>query len=314
MRRFRFGLLVERFSEPGYVLETARRAQASGFDTFLIRDHLIDSPFGPQYAPWTTLAAVAQVTSTLRVGTLVIANDFRHPAVLAKEVTTLDQLSDGRVELGLGAGFLREEYHRAGLPFDTNSVRVDRLEEALPVLDRLLRAESVTHRGEHYEFDGFVNFPAPVQQPRPPILVGGGGPRMLSLAARCADTVALLPASLHTGSLTDSPQARSLSNVSRQIAQVREAAGPRFEDLELCLVGTIASGATRQEAARSFAAQRDWHVAPQAVLEMPSVLVGDLESMLDHVDQVRAETGVSYLVVRDSQLDLAAPLVERIKR
>jgi probable F420-dependent oxidoreductase len=314
MRPFRFGLLIERFSEPGYVLETARRAEASGFDTFVIRDHLIDSPFGPQYAPWTTLAAVAQVTSTLRVGTLVIANDFRHPVVLAKEVTSLDQLSNGRVELGLGAGFLREEYHRAGLPFDTNSVRVDRLEEALLVLDMLLRGERVSHRGEHYQLDGFVNFPAAVQQPRPPILVGGGGPRMLSLAAQHADSVALLPASLHTGSLTDSPQARSLANVSRQIALVREAAGARFENLELCLIGTIASGSDREESARSFAEQRGWQLTPQEVLDMPSVLVGDLESMLDRVEEVRAETGVSYFVVRDSQLEVAAPLVEGIKR
>ena len=243
-----------------------------------------------------------------------IANDFRHPVVLAKEVTTLDQLSGGRVELGLGAGFLREEYQRAGLPFDTNNVRVDRLEEALPVLDTLLRGERVTHHGEHYQLDGFVNFPAPVQRPRPPILVGGGGPRMLSLAARYADTVALLPASLHTGSLTDSPGARSMANVTRQVALVREAAGQRFDKLELCLITTLASGADRHESARSFAAQRAWQATPEEVLDMPSLLVGDTEAMLDHVEQVRAQTGVSYLVVRDSQLDLAAPLVERIKR
>jgi probable F420-dependent oxidoreductase len=187
MHPFRFGLLIERFPEPAYVLETARRAEGSGYATFLIRDHLIDEPFGPQYAPWTTLAAVAQATTTLRVGTLVIDNDFRHPTVLAKEVTTLDQLSGGRVELGLGAGFLREEYRRAGLPFDANSVRVDRLAEALPVLDGLLRGKPVTFHGEHYQLDGFTNFPPPRQTPRPPMLVGGAGPRMLSLAARCAD-------------------------------------------------------------------------------------------------------------------------------
>src|SRR5438067_13005338 len=125
MRPFRFGLVVERFSDPKSVLEMARRAEGAGVSTFLVRDHLIDAPFGPQYAPWTTLASVAQVTRTLRVGTLVIANDFRHPAVLAKEVTTLDQLSGGRVELGMGAGFLREEFERAGMTFYPNKVRVD---------------------------------------------------------------------------------------------------------------------------------------------------------------------------------------------
>src|SRR5438132_9069259 len=158
MRAFRFGLLIERFTDPKSVLETARRAEANGFATFVIRDHLIDRPFGPQYAPWTTLASVAQVTRTLRLGTMVIANDFRHPAVLAKEVTSLDQLSGGRVELGLGAGFLREEFDRTGLTFHPNKVRVDRLAESVEVLDTLLSGRQLTHHGEHYSFDEFVNF------------------------------------------------------------------------------------------------------------------------------------------------------------
>jgi alkanesulfonate monooxygenase SsuD/methylene tetrahydromethanopterin reductase-like flavin-dependent oxidoreductase (luciferase family) len=137
----------------------------------LVRDHLTD-PFGPAYAPLTTLAAIAQATTTLRIGTLVVANDFHHPAVLAKEATTLDQLSGGRFELGLGAGFLREEYERTGLTFESNAVRVDRLEEAIGVFDTLLRGRELTHNGQHYAFDRYVNFPPPCQQPRPPILVG----------------------------------------------------------------------------------------------------------------------------------------------
>jgi probable F420-dependent oxidoreductase len=311
MHPFRFGLLIERFPEPAYVLEVARRAEASGFSTFLIRDHLIDEPFGPQYAPWTTLAGVAQATTTLRVGTLVIDNDFRHPTLLAKEVTTLDQLSGGRVELGLGAGFLREEYRRAGLPFDANSVRVDRLAEALPVLDGLLRGKPVTFHGQHYQLDGFTNFPPPRQTPRPPMLVGGAGPRMLALAARCADAVALLPSSLHRGELTDSVEARSLDNVRRQVASVRQAAGERFAELQLCLMATVLDTDDRYAAAEQLAAQRGWQVPAETVLAMPSMLIGDVEVMAEHLERLRADTGVTYLVVRDSQLDAAISVVRR---
>src|SRR5438132_1648383 len=260
MRAFRFGLLIERFTDPKSVLETARRAEANGFATFVIRDHLIDRPFGPQYAPWTTLASVSQVTRGLGVGTLVIANDFRHPAVLAKEVTTLDQLSGGRVELGIGAGFLREEFERAGLTFYPNKVRVDRLAESLQVLDPLLRGCEVTHRGEHYTFDGFVNFPPPVQQPRPPILVAGAGRRVLSIAARQADSVALLSAPLSGGVLADSAEARSARNVAEQIEIVRKAAGERFPDLELSVFATLIGSRNRREAAEELARQRGWAV------------------------------------------------------
>jgi probable F420-dependent oxidoreductase len=312
MHPFRFGLLVERFPDPTYVLETARRAEAEGFATFLIRDHLVDGPFGPQYAPWSTLATVAAATTRLRVGTMVIDNDFRHPTVLAKEVTTLDQLSGGRVELGLGAGFLREEYQRAGLPFDANSVRVDRLAEALPVLDGLLRGEAVTYHGQHYELDGFVNFPPPVQTPRPRILVGGGGPRMLSIAATCADAVTLLPSSLHTGELTDSAQARGPDNVRRQLEIVRTAAGERLAALELSLFGTFVAASDRHAAAEQLAAQRGWEAPPEAVLAMPSLVIGDAQAMEDQLERIRADMGISYFVARDNQLEAAAGAARRL--
>ena len=312
MRSFRFGLLLERFDDPRYVLDMARRAEGEGFSTFLIRDHLIDGPFGPQYAPWATLASVAQVTRTLRVGTLVVANDFRHPAVLAKEVTTLDQLSGGRVELGLGAGFLREEFERTGLTFYPNQIRVDRMTESLQTLDLLLRGSRVTHRGEHYVFDEFVNFPPPVQRPRPPILVGGAGRRVLSLGAQCADIVALLSAPLGGGVLVDSAEARSARNVARQVDVVRKAAGERTQDLELSVFATLIGAENRKDAADKLARQRGWAVTPEDVLEMPTVLVGGTEQIVDDLERRRAELGISYIVVRDSQFADTARVVARL--
>ena len=312
MRPFRFGLLLERFPDPKFVLDMARRAEDAGFSTFLMRDHMIDGPFGPQYAPWTTLATVAQVTRSLRVGTLVIANDFRHPAVLAKEVTTLDQLSGGRVELGLGAGFLREEFERAGLTFYPNKVRVDRVAESLEILDALLRGCQVTHQGEHYTFDGFVNFPPPAQRPRPPILIAGAGRRVLATAAQHADTVGLLSAPLSGGVLVDSAEARSAHNVTEQVDVVRKAAGERIQDLELSVFATLVAAENRHEAAAKLARQRGWAVPPEDVLAMPTVLVGGIEQIVDDLERRRAEYGISYIVVRDGHFADATQVVQRL--
>jgi probable F420-dependent oxidoreductase len=311
MRPFRFGLLVERFESPAQVLDTARKAEAAGLSTVLIRDHLIEPPFGPQYAPLTTLASIAQVTHTLRVGTLVIANDFRHPAVLAKDVTTLDQLSGGRFELGLGAGFLHEEFQRTGLTFHPNAVRVDRLAEALPVLDRLLRGQVVTHHGTHFQFFEFVNFPPPVQQPRPPILIGAGGSRMLSLAAKYADTIALMPTTLSGGTMADRPEARSPESVARQVELVRNAAGDRFADLELSVNASVIVTTDRERTATEFARQRGWSVPPEQVLQMPSVFIGEPGEIVEQLEHVREHLGISYFIFRDSQLDAAQAVATR---
>ena len=312
MHPFRFGLMLERFESPESVLEVARRAEAAGFATVLVRDHLTE-PFGPAYAPLTTLAAVAQATSTLRIGTLVIANDFHHPAALAKEASTLDQLSGGRFELGLGAGFLREEYERTGMTFDANAVRVDRLEEAIGVLDALLRGGTVTHIGRHYAFDGYTNFPPSRQEPRPPILVGGAGPRMLSIAARLADIVGILPAPLRHGAMTDPLESRLDRSVLQQVETIRQAAGPRFAQLELSMVANLVSASNRPDAARQLAQQRGWqNVSIEDVLDMPTFFIGIEDQIVDDLRQRRERYGVSYIVVRDSQLSEATPVVRRL--
>jgi probable F420-dependent oxidoreductase len=312
MHPFRFGLLIEQFPDPQSVLETARRAEAGGFSTLLIRDHMLDRPFAPQYAPWTTLASIGQVTTTLRLGTMVIANDFRHPAVLAKEVTTLDQLSGGRVELGLGAGFFREEFERTGLTFHSNKVRVDRVAESLDVLDALLSGRPLTHHGDHYSFDEFVNFPPPLQRPRPPMLVAGAGPRVLSIAAQRADKVALMSAPLSGGVLVDSVEARSPNNFCAQVNVIREAAGDRFAQLELSVFATFVAADDRTGAAEKLARTRGWEARPEDVLAMPTVLIGSEEQIAEDLVRRRERHGVSYIVLRDSQLADAAPLVQRL--
>src|SRR5687767_15390879 len=187
--RFRFGQLNMRPATSGREwLDRARRAEAAGFSTFQVSDHFDRSPA----APLLTLAAVAQATTTLRLGTLVLDNDFRHPAVLAKELATLDVLSDGRLEVGIGAGWMPADYAVSGLPFDPPAQRVDKLEESLALLDAVLGgAGPATLAGRHYAVTQLRSTPAPVQRPRPPLLVVGARRRVLTLAGRSADIVSV---------------------------------------------------------------------------------------------------------------------------
>src|ERR687897_1820243 len=148
--RFRFGIVGESIRTPKELVEQARRAEDLGYATLLLRDHFVGEPFGDQLAPLVALTAAAGATSTLRVGTLVLDNDYRHPVMLAKEAATLDAISDGRFELGLGAGWLRDEYLSAGLPFEAPAVRVGRLEESLQVIKGLLSGSPVRFSGDHY--------------------------------------------------------------------------------------------------------------------------------------------------------------------
>jgi probable F420-dependent oxidoreductase len=181
------------------------------------------------------LLAAAAATSSLRVGTLVLDNDYRHPVLLAKEAATLDVLSGGRLELGLGAGWLRDEYERAGLPFDPAGVRVDRLQEAIVILKLLLSGRAATFQGDHYSVADLTTFPVPVQRPHPPILVGAGSRRMLGIAGRHADIVNILPKALPNGTISEDLSERSAATVARKIEWVREAAGERSTSRPLVL-------------------------------------------------------------------------------
>jgi probable F420-dependent oxidoreductase len=312
-RPFRFGVLVERFGTREELVATARKAEQAGYATFLIRDHFIAEPFGHQFAPLTTLATVAAVTERLRVGTLVFDNDYRHPAVLAKEAATLDLLSGGRLELGLGAGWAREEYEQAGIPFDPPGTRVDRFAEALRVLKGLFADGPLSFSGRHYRIAGLDSFPKPVQRPHPPLLVGAGGRRMLRIAAREADIVGVLTAPIAGGVLTDDPASRLSASIAQKVEWVREAAGERFGALELSMVISVVIAPDRRRAAEQFAARRDWRgVAAEEVLAMPSVFIGTVDQIAEEMHARRERYGFSYLVVPDRSLDAAAPLVARL--
>ena len=312
-RPFRFGVLGESVRSAADLLDTARRAEGAGYATYLMRDHFIEEPFGHQLAPMTALATAAAATKTLRVGSLVICNDYRHPAVLAKEVVTLDLLSGGRFELGLGAGFSQPEYEAAGVPYDPPGVRVDRLVEALQVLKGLFGAGPFTFSGRFYTVKDLALFPNPVQRPHPPILVGAGGKRMLSIAAREANIIGIQTAALGTGRRVPDPSGLLPEAIAEKVAWIRKEAGSRFGDIELSLVSSVVIAGNRREAAGRLMREREWGgISSDRVLEMPSIFIGSVDQIVDEMQARRERYGISYHVVSDRSMEMAAPIVARL--
>src|SRR3954454_6383196 len=227
VRPFRFGFTGGASSKRSKLLDSARTVEALGYSTFGLADHLV-RPFAPLIAG----QAVADATTTLRITQTVLAQDFREPVVLAKELATLDVLSEGRVPVGLGAGWLRQEYEDASMRFDPAPVRIARLEETAIILKGLFEEKPFSFTGEHYTINEIQGTPTPVQRPRPPIMIGGGGRKVLSVAARQADIVQLMP-STRGGSTSLDPSQFSAAAIDEKIGWIRDAAGGRFDDVEL---------------------------------------------------------------------------------
>jgi probable F420-dependent oxidoreductase len=309
-RPFRFGVINE---QPGSAAEwfaTAQRTEGLGYATFLLRDHFVPEPFGEQFAPFPALLAAALATTTLRVGTLVCDNDYRHPVMLAKEAATLDLLSGGRLELGLGAGWLRAEYAAAGMGFDPNGLRVARFGEAVQIVRGLFADAPLTFTGEHYRVRGLKGFPRPAQRPGPPLLIGGGKRRMLTLAGQYADIVGLLTTSVASGAQEDGPEERLASAVAQKLDWIRAGAGGRFDAIELSLIPTVIFDDDREGAIERLIATRGWHgVTAAEVAAMPSVLVGTVAQIGDTLQERRERYGFSYYIFGDDQREACAPLV-----
>jgi probable F420-dependent oxidoreductase len=282
----------------------ARRAESLGYDVLVMPDHL-----GHQLSPFAALAAAAGATTRLRVGAFVFANDYRHPLILAREAATLDFLSGGRFEMGLGAGWMTGDYRQLGMTYDPAPRRIDRLEEAIPLIKRLLAGETVTHRGEHYQLDQASVGVEPVQKPRPPLAIGGGGPRMLKLAAREAEIVGLVPGFDAHGRVRVREATETAT--AEKIALIRQAAGERFERLEINMwlgdAGLVGRG---NSLLGSVTAAVRW--APTAFYGSPYVLYGTLRSTREQLLRRRDRLGISYYTVPSRAMESMAPLVEAL--
>ncbi len=305
VRRFRFGVTAPTPSAGTDWVERARRVEQLGYSILVVPDHFRD-----HLAPVPALTAAALATTRLRVGSLVFANDFRHPAVLARDAATIDVLSGGRFELGLGAGWLRAEYDQAGIPFDAPATRIERLEEAVPIIKALLAGERVTFAGRHYTIADLEGRPASVQRPHPPIAIGGGGRRTLALAAREASIIGLVPRARRDGGGLD---LADLSDAAtrEKLGWVRATAGDRFDSLELnALIQAVAVADQRTAAADQLVAR--FKVARDVVLESPYVLLGTIAEICETVRQRRERYGISYLTVFERDMEAFAPVVARL--
>lgn len=311
-RAFRFGILTGGGASRKEWTDKARQAEALGYSTLLIDDHLYN-PF----APLTALVNAADATTSLRVGSLVFGNDFRHPVILAKEAATLDVLTDGRFELGLGTGYWHRDYEESGITLQPPGTRVSRFEEAVHILKGLFAEAAFTYEGNYYTIHSLNGLPKPVQKPYPPLLLGGGSKRMLSIAAREANIVGINVRTTAEGGLDLSSVTPEATD--RKIAWVQEAAGERFQDLELnILVFVIVTDQRRQAAEqtlREFEMSTD-EASIDGMLASPAFLFGTVEQIIEDLQSRRQRFGLSYIAVGDyiqaDILERFAPVVARL--
>jgi probable F420-dependent oxidoreductase len=305
-RPFRFGVEEHRASTAKEWSDRARHFESLGYSTLFLPDH-----FGEQLSPIAALMSAADATTTLRIGSLVFDNDYRHPVVLAKEAATLDLLSEGRLEFGLGAGWMTSDYEQTGIPLDPPGTRIERMAEGLEIIKRFFAGGAVSFEGKHYRVQGVDGFPACVQKPHPPIILGGGGRRMLRLAAREADIVSV-NYKLTEGRVNSALVRTGLAEATdEKLAWIKEAAGDRFANIELCATVFVANVTDdRDGAAAAFAA--GFGAETREVLEMPHFLIGTIDQMVEDLRSRRERFGISYVVFPDAAAESLAPVVERL--
>jgi probable F420-dependent oxidoreductase len=313
-RPFRFGVHTSKANDGDTWASAARRYEDLGFSSLLLRDH-----FDDQLAPIAAMTAAACSTSRLRVGCLVHDNDYRHPLVLAKELASLDVLSGGRVEVGLGAGWMAPDYEQSGIPFDAPAMRVTRLQEGLRVMKGCFADGSFDFEGEHYRIVGHDALPKPVQHPHPPFLVGGGGRRVLGFAAREADIIALSPRRRSNEEWADQNVADATAEATdAKLAWIRQAAGDRYGRLELSIVVPFVIVTDERDAtAATIATGLDTggaglEASAGNVLASPYVLIGSVDQLVDTLRERRERWDLSYVVVNDDSVDAIAPVIEQL--
>jgi probable F420-dependent oxidoreductase len=309
-RPFRFLADAREIATLRELTESVRRAEALGIDTLVIPDHLI-----PQLSPVPAMAAIAAVSDRLRISAFVLNNDLRHPAVLAQDLASLDVLSEGRLDVAIGAGWNRPEYEAVGLPFDATPMRQARLAEAIAVLKGCFADGPFSFSGEHYTITGYDAHPKPVQRPHPPILIGGGGRKTLTLAAREAQIVGLAPRILANGA--PDPASVTFEGTREKIEWVREAAGDRFGDLELnaypSMTGISITDeplAEAREVAERLTLRSGVPINAEELLESPHIFINTIDGFVEKFTRMRDELGITSIMV--GSVDELAPVVERL--
>jgi probable F420-dependent oxidoreductase len=312
MRPFRFLATADRYPRLPELTSLARKAEAVGCSVFVLPDHLIG-----QYAPVPVLAMVAAATQRLRVGTFVFNACLRHPAVLAQDLATLDVLSEGRLEIGLGAGWNKPEHDAIGIPFEPTGGRIRRLAEAITVLKGCFADGPFSFSGEHYVIAGHDAVPKPAQRPHPPLFLGGGGKRLLTLAAREAQIIGLAPRIVQGDTPHVDAWSLTAAAAEEKISWIREAAGDRFADLELNTyptggpaVVTANPVAEARRRADRIRAQTGTELTVEEILNSPHVFIGTVKDLTRKFTDLRERFGISSFLIDD--LDALAPVVEEL--
>ena len=306
-RGFRFGVQASRATTAREWADLARRAEANGYDVLTMPDHFTD-----QLAPVPALMAAADATTDLRVGALVFDNDYKHPVVLAKELATIDLLSDGRLEIGLGAGWMISDYEEAGIPYDTPKVRIDRFVEGLRVIRGTMGEGPFSFSGDHYTVTNYDGRPKPLQKPCPPVLIGGGGRRVLSIAAREADIVGI-NGTLHAGVIgTDAVATMTAAAVDEKVAIVAEAGAHRLADIEMN-IRTFFVKVTDDRAGMVNAVSGMFNVPAELIDDSPFGLIGSVDSIIESIHAARERWGFSYFIVGGENIEEIAPVVAALR-
>ena len=303
IKPFRFGVQASSQPDRKSWIDLAKRTEAAGFDVLTMPDHFTD-----QLAPVPALMSVADATTKLRVGALVWDNDYKHPVVLAKELATMDLLSDGRLELGIGAGWMISDYEQSGIPYERAGLRIDRMIEGIDVMKGCFAEGVFSYSGKHYTITNYNGTPKPVQAPCPPILIGGGGKRVLTYAAQVADIIGI-NATMSAGAV--GPEAISTMTaeaVDGKVEIVRESAGDRLNHVEMNIRAFLvnitddAAGAISRLAA-------GMGVEESMIAETPFALMGPPSKLIEDLIARRERWGFSYVIVGGEDIEKFAPVV-----
>ena len=310
MKPFRFAAGIRHTSTRVEFVNEVREVERLGYSALMLSDHLVD-----QLAPISALGVAAGVTSTLRLGTFVFNNDLRHPVVLAQELATLDRLSDGRLEIGIGAGWNKPEYDAAGIAYDPGTVRIDRLAESVVIMKGLFADGPIDFEGRFYRVRGFEDLPRPIQRPHPPFVIGGGSPKLLRFAAQQAQIVGIAPRVRPDGKAD--VMGCTLASSEAKVAIIREAAGSRFDQLEINTYPSFSAKVTDQArpAAREvqdrIRQRYGVELSEDDILGSPHVFIGSVAHLIEKFQMLRERLSINHIFVGEEFRDFA-PVLERL--
>lgn len=306
MKPFRFAVQASNTLSAKEWKNLARKVESLGYSTLFIPDH-----FGEQLSPLVGLTVAAESTSKLKVGSLVFDNDYRHPLVLAREIATLDNLCDGRVEFGIGAGWMTSDYLESGIPLESPKIRVDKLSEAVDIFLELFETGKSSFKGKYYNLTDAQCFPVVSTKPHPKLLIGGGSPKVLQLAATKADIVGI-NASLKAGAIgAEMMNEISPEKFDQRYRWVKDFAKDRINEIEIqCLTFFVQITESGKEARENLA--KMFSIDSEIAGEIPLALVGSKNEIKEMLQKRRERWGFSYVVVHEPEMEQFAEIVAEL--